>query len=626
MTKAENFNFDAKVSKLLKLMIHSIYTNKDIFLRELISNAIDAIEKRKYLSLQNQELAENGGDYKVKLTLNPEKHILILRDNGIGMNYEELISNLGTIAQSGTEDFVKNLTQSANQTEMIGQFGVGFYSVFMVAKKVEVKSRKAGETKVYKWSSEGEEGYSIKEIDADFDIGTEITIHLDNEHKEKYSDKWHIEHIVKTYSGSAGVSIEFNNGDEGADFVKINVSTPLWHQDKKNVTSEEYKEFYKSLSHLPDDPLITIHYRAEGKTEYSSLLFIPSMKPFDLFHPDRQTRIKLYVKKVFICEQGLDIIPKYLRFVYGVIDSSDLPLNISRETLQNTTVLHKISQSITDKIIKELKIYSEKNSENYEKLWKNFGSVIKEGLCEQTSPRENLLQICRFYSSKSPDKVISLDEYISRMIPEQKDIFYCTGEEVDEIMQNPQIEAFLSSGIEVLALTDTVDGFWINVVTDYLGKDFKSITRADINIDGLAKNIDKEGKKEINLEEEDELNEKLKKYFKQALEDHVKEIRVSHKMTDSPASIAIDVGSMDIKMERFLMEQNQISKSSLKILELNPKNPLILSVLEQLQNEETLLVAKEMALTIFEIACIAQGEPIKHPALFAKRVAKLLIK
>ena len=624
MTKAENFSFDAKISKLLKLMVHSIYTNKDIFLRELISNSIDAIEKRKYLSLQNGDFAILGGDYKVQIAIDPKKHLLTIRDNGVGMSRDDLIANLGTIAQSGTEDFVKQMAQGSNSSDLIGQFGVGFYSVFMVAKKVEVKSRKLGETVIHKWISEGEEGYSLKEIDEDFDYGTEILIHLDTEHKEKFVDKYHIEHIIKTYSGNVGVPIELNDGEEASKFENMTTGSALWNQDKKSVTEEQYQEFYKSVAHLPDKPAITIHYRAEGKVEYNALLFVPSMKPFDLFHPDRQTRVKLYVRKVFICEQGLDIIPRYLRFVYGVIDSSDLPLNISRETLQDSHILHKITEGITKKIINELKNLA-KNADEYEKLWKNFGSVIKEGLCEQHSDRENLLHISRFYSTKNPDKLTSLDDYIASMPEKQKEIYYCTGESVEEIMQNPQMEMFIKNGIEVICLTDTVDGFWINVANDYLGKDFKSITRADLDIDNL--NADKPAE-DVNLDEENELNGKLKKYFKVALEENVKEIRISHKLTDSPASIGIDAGAMDIKMERFLMEQNQIAKSSLKILELNPKNHLVLSVLEKMQNfDETVAnQGKELALTIFEIACIAQGEPIKHPALFAKRVAKLLDK
>lgn len=616
--------FDAKVSKLLKLMIHSVYTNRDIFLRELISNASDAIEKRKYLSLSDNSMAVENGEYKITIKVNKKEGTISVRDLGIGMNEEELINNLGVIAQSGTEEFIEK--SGTASSELIGQFGIGFYSIFMIAKRAEVKTRKINENKVYKWESDGESGYTIKEIDHDFEYGTEVKLYInDDEDSQKYLDKYHIKHVMEVYSNNVSAPLFLIDSEDDGKVDKVTGGGAIWHKDKKDITEEDYKNFYKSISHLPDSPSLTMHYKAEGKTEYSALLFVPSMKPFDLFHPDRQTRVKLYVKKVFICETGVDIIPKYLRFIYGVIDSADLPLNINRETLQDSAILAKITDSVTKKIISELKNKSKKDPEEYDKIWDKFGAVIKEGLCERMSDRDSVFAISKFFTTKSQDKPVFIEEYISRMKENQKDIFFCLADSVSEAIQNPQLEAFIANDIEVLLLTDAVDGFWINVVNDYQGKDIKSVNRSDIDIKDISKKDDKEKDLDQKSSEDDE-DGKIIKYFKEALSDLVKDIRVSTKLTDSPACIAIDPGFMEIKMEKFMVEQNQMKSGTLKVLELNKHNKLVKSTLKKLENDKSEVKESgfEMAKIIFEMACLSQGEPIKNPALLCKKIYKIM--
>jgi molecular chaperone HtpG len=608
MADRQKHTFNAEISKVLKLMIHSIYTNKDIFLRELVSNAVDATEKRKYICLADDQLALQGGDYNILVKVDGDK--LVIRDHGIGMNKDDLVANLGTIAKSGTEEFIKNL--SSKDVELIGQFGVGFYSVFMVADKVDVITKKAGDEQAYLWHSDGESGYTVEEYNRPFDIGTEISLHIKDELKDVYLDRFKLRYIIETYSSNVGVPIDLEF-EQKTDRVSSNIA--IWQKDKKEITEEEYKNFYKSVSHLPDKPFITIHSNIDGNVNFKALLFVPSMKPFDLFNPERETRVKIYVKKVFISESGLDIMPKYLRFVYGIIDSNDLPLNISRETLQDTYALGKIKDVVVKKIFGELKQKSATDHENYNKFWSNFGNVVKEGLCESGADRETILEICRFYSSKSGKEMISLDEYLARKKEDQKEIYYCIGDSPDDMLSNPQIEAFIKNDIEVIFLTDTVDSFWVNVVLDYKGNDLKSISHSDVKLN--------DDKKEKNQHDKDH-DENIIDVFTEVLLGKVKEVKLSNKLTESPACLAIHVGAMDIKMERYLVEQNQLNNSTLKILEVNPENKLVNYAVQQYQDDATKDRGHEMITTIFEMACIAQGELIRNPASFIKHVNHLI--
>ncbi|MSP33843.1 MAG: molecular chaperone HtpG [Rickettsiales bacterium] len=629
MTEKQQFSFDVEVGKVLNLMINSLYTNKDVALRELISNAADACDKLRYLSSQNHDLLQENEELKISLQIDKAKKLLIITDNGIGMNREELIQNLGTIARSGTENFVKSLTgDKAKDVNLIGQFGVGFYSSFMVADKVVVVSRKYDSSETSQWESDGSANFSIGDAAENLARGTKIILHLKDEASD-FLDRFHLKHVVQTYSDHVNLKIEFipDNLEAGAKIEVLNSGAALWTLPKESISSEQYQAFFKHVSHLPGEPFMTIHNKVEGLTTYTNLLFVPSTKPFDLFHPDRKPSVKLYVKKVFISED-LDLVPAWMRFLRGLIDSDDLPLNISRETLQHNLVLEKIKKSVVNKVLSELKKKALDSEEEYQKFWNNFGAVLKEGLCESSEFREKILEICRFYSSKSPDKLVSLTEYLDRTKAGQDKIFYLTGETVEKIKSSPQLEIFLQKDIEVLFLTDAVDDFWMTVALPYKEKDFQSITRHDIELD----NIDKAPSE--NPEEPEEDNkikdvttsafENLTKFMKEILGEKVKDVRISKKLTDSPVCLAVDSMSMDIRMERYLLDQKQILAGSAKILEINPSNAIVKNLNEKIVSDNGREEAKEAIRTLFDLACIIEGEPIDNAKDFSRRVEKLM--
>lgn len=502
MTKQEKFTFDVEAHKILNLMINSLYTNKDVALRELISNASDACDKLRYLGMQNPDVVKD--ELKITITTNKAEKLLIISDNGVGMNRDDLIENLGTIARSGTENFVKSLSgDSKKDVELIGQFGVGFYSSFMIADKVEVISRKYNEEKAHKWISKGSESFEIEEAE-NADVGTKVILHLKDEATSDFLDRFHIKHVVQTYSNHINFKVEFipENLEAGAKVEVLNTVFALWKRQPSEISKEEYQDFFKNISHLPNEPYMTIHNHAEGLVSYTNLLFIPSTKPFDLFHPDRRTSVKLYVKKVFISED-LNLVPANMRFLRGLIDSDDLPLNISRENLQHSAVLDKIRKSVVAKILSELKKKAQNSEEEYLKFWENFGAVLKEGLCESSEFRDKTLEICRFYSSKSPDKLITLAEYLDRAKSGQDKIYFLTGESVEKIKVSPQLEIFLEKDVEVLFLTDAVDEFWVTVALPYKEKEFCSINRGDVDIANLdaakSENEEEEKKEEIKM-------------------------------------------------------------------------------------------------------------------------------
>lgn len=603
--KTETRKFDAEVAKVLQLVIHSLYTNKDIFLRELISNASDAIDKRRFLSQSNTAIT-NEGEYKIKIALDEKKKTLTITDNGIGMSHDELIENLGTIAKSGTQGFLDQL-EKKDDVDLIGQFGVGFYSSFMVADEVTVNSKKAGEQKAYQWQSKGDGEYTVQESDY-AETGTQIVLHLRKD-ASAYLDKHKISHIVTTYSDHVSIPIVLSeDGNEN----QLNKGKALWTRAKSEITEEEYQQFYKSTSHQVDKPFLTLHGKAEGKIEYTYLLFVPSMKPFDLYHPDRMRRVKLFVHRVFIAEDTLDVIPRWLRFLRGVVDSDDLPLNVSRETLQANPVLEKIKKSITNKVISELKKKAAKDKEGYEIFWNNFGPVLKEGLCETLDAKEPLLEICRFHSSNGKD-LASIDDYISRMKPEQQDIYYISGENIESLRDHPQLEGFAKRGIEVLFFTDNVDDFWVNIAHEYKGKKFKSVTRADIDLS----TDDKEEKKE----EPKELKE-LVELFKKELGEKVKDVVISKKLESSPVCLGVADGDMDIRMEKFLRENRQLPYASSKILEINPQHKLILALSKKGETQEV----RDMINILYDQALIIEGESLTDLKGFSSRLNQLLQK
>ena len=629
---SEKLKFDAEVGKVLKLVIHSLYTNKDIFLRELVSNASDACDKLRYESLSNQDLIDGDANFKIAISVDKDKNRLYISDNGIGMNRQDLIDNLGTIAHSGTQRFLdainNNETSSQGVVELIGKFGVGFYSAFMVASEVIVESRKAGDSVGYQWRSCGDGEFLISQIEGDqISRGTKITLMLKPEESE-FVDKFRIEHIITTYSYHINYPVYFIN-DNGEE-EKLNSESAIWTKSKDEISPEEHRNFFRTVAHVGGDPWMILHNKNEGVIEYTNLLYIPSIKPFDLFHPDRKCSVKLYVNKVFITEDNVQIIPQYLRFLKGIIDSSDLPLNISRETLQNNKVIEKIKQSIIKRVLSELKKKAESDIKDYAKFWDNFGSVLKEGLCESmnTEFREELISACRFHSTHSDNSLISLEDYIERMKPGQDNIYYLTGNDLESVKKSPQLEGFISRGIEVILLIDPVDDFWTNVVTDYQKVPLKSVIRADEDLEKLA-NIEKS--EEIKENEDKSVDSKEKvdafiKYAVQVLDKLVSGVRVSKKLTNSPVCLAVADGSMDIRMERFLREQKQLNYKSTKILEINPKHSIVSKMIDEYSKNGESVVLENMLHLLLSQACILEGEELKDVNNFAERMNNVLSK
>jgi len=629
----DKFNFSVEVGKVLQLMINSLYTNKDVALRELISNASDACDKMRYLSTQNANILDD--ELKITITTNKKQKLLTITDNGIGMNREDLLANLGTIARSGTENFIKSLTgDKQKDVQLIGQFGVGFYSSFMIANQVEVISKKYDDNKAWHWQSSGVEQFELKEFidenpDDQLKRGTKIILHLKDD-AEDFLDRFHIKHVVQTYSDHINFKIDFipENSEEGAKVETLNTALALWKKNKDEINAEQYQAFYKNIAHLPGEPFMTIHSVVEGLVSYTNLLFIPSMKPFDLFHPDRKSCVKLYVKKVFISEE-LSLVPACMRFLRGLIDSDDLPLNISRETLQHSAVLDKIRKSVVNKVLSELKKKSRDNEEEYLKFWNNFGAVLKEGLCESSDFREKILEICRFNSSKSPEKLITISDYIERMKAGQERIYFLTGENIDKIKASPQLEVFLQKDIEVLYLTDPVDEFWVTVMMPFKEKEFQSINRHDVDLENIDKNP--QDKKDDEEQKDEQIKDAtLSKYdgllafFSEVLVNKVEKVRVSKKLTGSPVCLAVGAGSMDIRLERYLLEQKQINSASAKILEINPQNPIIQKLNNEFADQNKKEQNSDIVRTLFDLACVIEDEPIKDTADFSRRIQKIL--
>ncbi|MFK8039881.1 MAG: molecular chaperone HtpG [Rickettsiaceae bacterium] len=618
MTK-ESREFGAEVDKVLNLMIHSLYTNKDICIRELISNASDACDKLRYLLQTDQSLKNKSNDFKITVKINKQDRSLSIIDNGIGMNKEDLIEHLGTIAKSGTQGFLKQLSGDEKKDNLlIGQFGVGFYSAFMIADKITVISKKANEDLAYKWESNGVGGYTVSD-EPEFDIqGTQITLDIKGG-EDQYLDNFRLRNILNTYSDHIAIPIYLV--DEDGNEEQVNSSSAIWTRSKSDITEEAYKEFYKSVSHSPDDPWLRMHNRREGVIEFISLLYIPSTKTFDLFHPDRKHRVKLYIKRVLIGDENINIIPSYLRFIRGVVDSEDLPLNISRETLQHSSKIDKINQIITNQVLTELKKKKDESIDEYnDKFWKNFGAVLKEGLCEATSDHNKILEVSIFKSALS-GKMISLDDYISNMKEDQSTIYYLSGDSAEKLLASPQIEGFLNKKIDVLLFTDNVDDFWVNINSKYQDYEIKSVTRSDIDLDSNDSSKKNSDTKDVTNDQ----YTKLIDYFKEVLGETVKDVKISKKLTSSPACLVVSNQGMDMRMERFLMEQKQLSNASIKILEINPNNNIIEKINKDLIDNAT-IDNSDLVKIIFDEACIVEGESIHDVASFVKRMNDILSK
>ncbi len=620
--KAETHEFQAEVSRLLELVAHSLYSNKEIFLRELISNASDACDKLRYEALTRPELTGDDADLKIVLSTDAKARTLTIRDNGIGMNHDDLVENLGTIARSGTAAFVEALSgDQKKDTSLIGQFGVGFYSAYMVADHVEVATRRAGEAEAWHWKSDGKGAYEISPAAADTPRGTTVTVHLAKDQKE-FLEAARIRAIVTSYSYHIGLPILL---DEGKDEPQqINAASALWTRNRSEIDEEQYKEFYHHVGHAFDDPWLTMHNRVEGKIEYTNLLYVPSAQPFDLFQPERKHHVKLYVRRVFITDDCEDLLPAWLRFVRGVVDSEDLPLNISREMLQHNPVLARIRSGLVKRVLGELKKKAGKDTEGYATFWDNFGAVLKEGLYEDSGHRDELMQLARFRST-TQDGLTSLTDYVSRMKDGQEEIFYITGDNAEAIAASPQLEAFRARGVEVLLLTDPVDEFWVPAVGVFDEKPFRSATRGDIDIDKVAGADDTTDKPE---KADDGELASLTALLKLELKDAVKDVRTSHRLTDSAVCLVADEGDIDMHLERLLRQHQQVDRESPRILELNPAHPLIRALAGTVAEKggEAAAALADIAWLLLDQARIVEGEPLPDPVGFSKRLAGILEK
>jgi molecular chaperone HtpG len=615
--QTETRTFQAEVSRLLDIVAHSLYSEKEIFLRELISNASDACDRLRYAALTEPNLAEGDANYRVVLTPVKSSRTLTIADNGIGMNRDELIENLGTIARSGTAAFVGELTGDAKKDmSLIGQFGVGFYSAFMVADKVEVLSRKAGDSDGWRWVSDGQGSFTIEPA-ANVPRGARITLHM-REGDGEYLEPHRLRQIVKTYSDHIALPIVLADGNKEET---INTASALWTRPRAEITPEQYKEFYHHVGHGFDDPWLTLHARAEGVLEYTLLLFVPSQKPFDLFDPDRKSRLKLYVRRVFITDEGTELLPAYLRFIRGVVDSEDLPLNISREMLQSNPMVSRIRQQLTRRILTELSKKAEEAPEEYANFWDNFGAVLKEGLYEDREQRDTLLGLARFRST-TRDGFVSLDEYVAAMRPGQEAIFTITGDNLDLLKKSPQLEGFRARGAEVLLLTDPIDEFWVASVGTYKEKPFKSATRGGVDLDKIEAAEDK--KDAADKPQPPPKLASLIAIFKLALGEAVKDVRSSERLTDSAVCLVADEGDIDMHLERLLKQHRQLDSAAKRILELNPRHRLIERLAASVGETGASDQLSEFAWLLLDQARIVEGEQLPDPPAFARRLAMLL--
>jgi len=616
-TAAVTQPFQAEVSELLNLMVHSVYSETDIFLRELISNASDACDKLRYEAIARPDLLGGGGAPKIRIAADKTAGTLTVADTGIGMDRQELIDNLGTIARSGTKAFVARLAEAKDGTGLIGQFGVGFYSAFMVADRIAVTSRRAGSSEVWTWSSSGGAGFEVAPA-GDEDAkrvtrGTEIVLHLKDDAR-KYLEAHEIERIVGAYSDNIQFPIELV--PEDGEARQVNSASALWQRPKSELKAEDYAQAYKSIANAFDEPAMTLHYRAEGRYSYAVLLFAPSAKPFDLFEPARKGKVKLYVRRVFITDDA-ELLPAYLRFIRGVVDSEDLPLNISREMLQNNPQLAQIRKAVATRVVSELEQLAEKEPENFNKIWDGFGAVIKEGIYEDFERREKLLALSRFTTTTGERR--SLKQYVADFKPNQTEIYFLVGDSIERLKSNPRLEAAAARGIEVLLLTDPVDAFWTSARLEVEGKPLKSLSQGDLNFDLIP------------LLEENKENEKDETpaadeaatiaVIKASLGDRVTDVKVSTRLTSSASCLVAGNHGPDRELERILSQQARGARSK-PILEINLRHPLVAAVAKT-GSDKTM--SDDLSLLLLEQAQILDGELPEDPAAFTARLNRLVL-
>ena len=624
-TNQETRGFQSEVKQLLQLMIHSLYSNKEIFLRELISNASDAADKLRFKALSNPALYEGDGELRVRVSFDADKGTLTISDNGIGMTREQVIDHLGTIAKSGTKEFLTALGQDqAKDSQLIGQFGVGFYSAFIVADKVTVKTRAAGEAtdKGVLWESAGEGEYSVADIEKK-SRGTDVILYLREEEKEFLND-WRLREIIGKYSDHIGLPVEMltkEYDDEGKEtgekWEKINKSDALWTRSKNDISDEEYKEFYKHLSHDFADPLLWAHNKVEGNQEYTSLLYVPSKAPWDLFNREHKHGLKLYVQRVFIMDDAEQFMPNYLRFMRGLIDSNDLPLNVSREILQDNKTTAALRKALTKRSLQMLEKLAKEDAEKYQQFWKEFGLVLKEGPAEDFANKETIAKLLRFASTHndSSEQTVSLEDYVARMKEGQKAIYYITADSYVAAKNSPHLELFNKKGIEVLLLSDRIDEWMLSYLTEFDGKALQTITKADLDLGDLADKEENEAQKE-----QDKAFDSFIERVKTLLGERVKEVRLTHRLTDTPAVVSTGNDQMTTQMAKLFAAAGQPVPEVKYTFELNPEHHLVKKVADTADEAEF----ADWVELLLEQAMLAERGSLENPAAFIKRINKLL--
>lgn len=624
-TQKETLGFQTEVKQLLHLMIHSLYSNKEIFLRELISNASDAADKLRFEALAKPELLEGGAELKIRLSFDKDAKTVTLEDNGIGMSREEVIAHLGTIAKSGTADFLKNLSgDQKKDSHLIGQFGVGFYSAFIVADEVEVFSRRAGSpaSEGVHWSSKGEGEFEVATVEK-AERGTRIVLHLKSG-EEEFADGWRLRNIVKKYSDHIALPIELPKEHHGEDkpaeveWETVNRASALWTRPRTEIKDEEYQEFYKHVGHDFENPLSWSHNKVEGKLEYTSLLYVPGRAPFDLYHREAPKGLKLYVQRVFIMDQAEQFLPLYLRFIKGVVDSNDLSLNVSREILQSGPVIDSMKSALTKRVLDMLEKLAKDKPDDYKTFWKAFGQVLKEGPAEDFANKEKIAGLLRFASTagEGDEQSVSLADYLGRIKEGQDKIYFLTGESYAHIKNSPHLEVFRKKGIEVLLLTDRIDEWLMSYLTEFDGKQFVDVARGDLDLGKLDSEEDKKAQEEVA-----KAKEGLIERLKGALGEQVAEVRVSHRLTDSPAILAIGEQDLGLQMRQILEASGQKVPDAKPIFEFNPAHPLI----ERLDAEPDEDRFTDLSHILFDQAALAAGDSLKDPAAYVQRLNKLLV-
>ncbi|GIZ11825.1 molecular chaperone HtpG [Pseudomonas sp. NCCP-436] len=626
-TQKETLGFQTEVKQLLHLMIHSLYSNKEIFLRELISNASDAADKLRFEALAKPELLEGAADLKIRLYFDKDAKTVTIEDNGIGMSRDEVIAHLGTIAKSGTAEFLKNLSgDQKKDSHLIGQFGVGFYSAFIVAERVEVFTRRAGQPAAegVLWSSRGEGEFEVATIEKP-ERGTRIVLHL-KQGEEEFADGWRLRNIVKKYSDHIALPIELPKEHYGEEKDKsaevewetVNRASALWTRPRTEIKDEEYQEFYKHVGHDFENPLSWSHNKVEGKLEYTSLLYVPARAPFDLYHREAPKGLKLYVQRVFIMDQADQFLPLYLRFIKGVVDSNDLSLNVSREILQSGPVIDSMKSALTKRVLDMLEKLAKDKPDDYKTFWKAFGQVLKEGPAEDFANKEKIASLLRFASTagEGDEQSVSLADYLGRFKEGQDKIYYLTGESYAQIKNSPHLEVFRKKGIEVLLLTDRIDEWLMSYLTEFDGKQFVDVARGDLDLGKLDSEEDKKAQEEVA-----KAKEGLIERLKGALGEQVAEVRVSHRLTDSPAILAIGEQDLGLQMRQILEASGQKVPESKPIFEFNPTHPLI----ERLDAEPDEDRFSDLSHILFDQAALAAGDSLKDPAAYVQRLNKLLI-